>query len=139
MAAPWGGEQRSDEGTQEPLEPAQEQTEVVAGRGEHDIDAVAVVSSEVVAAHPVLGLHVADNRLDRGEAPHLASDRRDDAAHLVADPDAELLRVIAAAIGLIDVDAAGLDPGQRLRLGDDRPKVWPSRGLLCRALACSTN
>jgi hypothetical protein len=29
---------------------------------------------EVIAAHAVLGLHMADNRLDRGAALHLAAD-----------------------------------------------------------------
>ena len=54
-----------DEGTQKPLEPAQEQTEVVAGSGEHGVDAVAVAPFEVIAAHPVLGLDVTNDRLDR--------------------------------------------------------------------------
>ena len=37
METPRSGKQRTDEGTQEPLEPAQEETEVVAGGGEHRI------------------------------------------------------------------------------------------------------
>jgi len=75
---------------------------------------VAVASFEVIAAHPVLGLHVANDRLDCGAATHFATDRGGDAAHLAADPDAELLRMIVAAIAFVDVDAPGLDPGQRL-------------------------
>ena len=45
-----------------------------------------------------------------------------DPPHLAADPDAELLFVIVAAIALVDMDAAGLDAGQLLQLGDDRPQ-----------------
>jgi hypothetical protein len=45
-----------DQGAKKRFEPAQEQTEVVAGRGEHGIDAVAVAAFEVIAAHPVLAL-----------------------------------------------------------------------------------
>jgi hypothetical protein len=48
-----------DQGTQKPLEPAQEHTEVVAGSGEHGVHAVAVAAFEVIATLPVLGLDVA--------------------------------------------------------------------------------
>ena len=51
----------------------------------------------MVAAHTVLGLQVADNRLDCGAAPHLTADRLGDAADLVADPNSELLRMIEAS------------------------------------------
>src|SRR5262249_29139942 len=103
---PGGCEQRTDEGTQKPLEPAQEQTEVVAGSGEHGVDAVAVAPFEVIAAHPVLGLDVPNDRLDGGAAAHLAADRGGDAAHpgsgpgqaLAADPDPERLGVLVAAV-----------------------------------------
>jgi hypothetical protein len=47
--------------------------------------------------------------------------------------------VVVAAIAFVDVDAAGLDPGQRFQLRDHRSKVWPSKGLPCSPLACSTN
>ena len=69
-------------GVQKPLEPAQEQTEVIAGSGEHGIDAVAVAVLEIIAPHPVLGLDMAYDRLDRGAAAHLAADRGGDAAYL---------------------------------------------------------
>src|SRR5215470_6978114 len=39
-----------------------------------------------------------------------------------ADPDAELLGVVVATIAFVDVDAAGLDPGQRFQLGDHWPQ-----------------
>src|SRR5215471_21243377 len=119
-----------DEGTQKPLEPAQEQAEVVAGSGEYGVDAVAVAAFEIIAPHPMLGLDVPNDRLDRRAAAHLAADRSGDAAHpgsgpgraLAADPDAELLCVIVAAVAFVDVNAAGLDPGQRFQLGDHRPQ-----------------
>jgi hypothetical protein len=108
------------QGAQKLLEPAQEEAEVVTGGGEHRVDAVAVTAFEVISAHPVLGLDMPNDRLDGGAAAHLAADRGGDAAHLAADPDAELLLVVVTAIALIDMDAAGLDPGQRFQLGDDR-------------------
>ena len=52
---PRGCEQRMGEGTQKPLEPTQEQTEVLAGGGEPGIDTVAAASFEIIAAHPVHG------------------------------------------------------------------------------------
>jgi hypothetical protein len=90
---------------------------------------------------------MADNRLDRGAAFRLASDRFGDAAQLAADPDAELLFVIVAAV------APGLRRGRRLSTWMRRvstpvscsssamtgPIVCPSNGLPCSALACSTN
>src|SRR5260221_3328343 len=57
---------------------------------------------------------MADDRLDGGSALHLAADRLGDAADLAADPDPELVRMVMAAIALVDVDAAGLRPGQVL-------------------------
>ena len=54
----------------------------LSGGGEHGIDEVAAAPFEVVAAHPVLGLDVPNDRLDRGAAMHLAADRSGDAACL---------------------------------------------------------
>src|SRR4029077_18149609 len=70
-----------------------------------------------------------------------------DELNLAADPDAELLFVIVAAITL------GLRRGRLLSTWMRRaaapvccassvmtgPSVWPSNGLPCKALACSTN
>ena len=39
---------------------AQEQTEVVAGRGHHGINAVAFASFEVIAAHPIMPARVGE-------------------------------------------------------------------------------
>jgi hypothetical protein len=47
---------------QELGQPAQEQTEVVAGSGEHGVDAIAFGALEIIAAHAVLGLEMADDR-----------------------------------------------------------------------------
>src|SRR5215469_3970106 len=126
--------QRPDQGAQKPLEPAQEQPEVVAGRGEHGVDVVAVAAFEVIAPHPVLGLDVPNDRLDYGAAAHLAADRGGDAADLAADPDAELLCVVVAAIALVDVNAEGVPTdyaihGVRGMIGRSRmPMAWQPPG-----------
>src|SRR5437773_8648437 len=67
---------------------------------------------------------MADDWFDGGSPPHLAANGFGDALNLAADPDAELLFVIVAAITLVDMDAAGLNAGLLLP---------------CKALACSTN
>lgn len=134
MEPPRSGEQRADEGAQKPLEPAQEQTEVVAGSGEHGVDPIAVAAFEVIAAHPVLGLDMSNDRFDGGAAAHLAADRGGDAAHLAADPDTELLGVVMAAIAFVDMDAAGLNPGQRFQLGDNRSQGVAIKGVAVQRL-----
>lgn len=65
------------QGTQKFCEPSQEQAEVVAGGGEHGVDAVAVAALEMVAAHPVAVLEMADHGLDGSATPHLAADGED--------------------------------------------------------------
>jgi len=75
----------------------------------------------MIAAHPVLGLQMADDWLDRGAAFHLAADPSGDAAHLAGDPDAEFVLMVVAAIALVDRDTAGLDPGQLNEFGKPRP------------------
>jgi hypothetical protein len=134
----WDGEQHPHQGAQKPLEPTQEQIEVVALGGEHGIDAVAVAAFEIIAAHPVLGLDVPNDRLDSDAATHLAADRGGDAAHLAADPDAEFLGMVMTAIAFVDVDAAGLDPVSASSSAMTGPRVWTSKGLPCNALAYST-
>jgi hypothetical protein len=76
----------------------------------------------------MLGLHVPNDGLDRSAATHLAADRGGDAAHLAADSDAEFLGVVVAAVTFVDVDAAGLDPGQRFELGDHRSQGVAIKG-----------
>src|SRR5690242_17288147 len=82
---------------------------------------------------------MADDRLDRGAAFHLAADRFGDAAYLAADPHAELLFVIVAAIPLIDMDRRVSIPVSCSNSVITGPSVWPSNGLPCSALLCSTN
>jgi hypothetical protein len=107
-----------DQGTQKRGEPAQEQGEVEAGGGEDGVDAVALAALELIAVHAVLGLDVADNGLDSGAALHLAADGGGDAPHLATDPDLELVGMVVPAIALIDMDAARLDAGELLHIGD---------------------
>ena len=60
--------ERHDAGTQKLCQPAEQQAEVVAGSGEDGVDAVALGPLEIVAAHAVLGLEMADDRLDSSAA-----------------------------------------------------------------------
>jgi len=77
---------------------------------------------------------VADDGLDRGSPPHLAADGGGDAAHLAADPDAELVWVVVAAIALVDVDAPGLDAGHRLHVFDHRSERMAVEGVAVQRL-----
>ena len=77
--------------------------------------------------------------MDCGTVLRFARDRVGDVAHLPDDPHAKLLWVIGPAIALVDMDAAGLDPSQLFRLGDN----WPEGVIVDRfrwgALAWITN
>ena len=55
-------------------EPVAEQADVVAGGGEHGVDAVADAALEMVAPHSVVILEMADHRLDGGATLHLTAD-----------------------------------------------------------------
>jgi hypothetical protein len=70
----------------------------------------------------VLGLEMADDRLDGGSALHLAADGGSDAADLARDPDPEPVRVIVTTVALIDMNAAALDARKRLEPGEDGPE-----------------
>jgi hypothetical protein len=50
---------------QTPCQPAQQQTEVVAGGGEDGVGAVAVAALQIVAIQTVLGLEMADDPRQR--------------------------------------------------------------------------
>ncbi len=108
--------------------------EVVAGGGEDGVAAVAVATLEVIAAHAVLGLEVADHRLDGGAAFHLAFDDGGDPAGLTGDPDPELLRVIVTAVALVDVDAAGFHAGHLLQILDHRSEGVAVEGIAVQRL-----
>ena len=47
------------------LEPTQEQAEVVVGSGADSIATVTIESFEVIASHPMLGLHVPNDGRNR--------------------------------------------------------------------------
>ena len=47
---------------QQELQPADETPEVVASSGEDGIDGVALAAPEIVSAHSMIGLEVADHR-----------------------------------------------------------------------------
>ena len=74
---------------QEPQPPDQE-AKVVADGGEHGVAGVAAVS-EMIAARAVLGLEMADDRLDGGPPLELAFDLGHDAALLTCGKDRELI------------------------------------------------
>ena len=126
-----------DQGTKKRLQPSQEQVEVIPGGGEDGICAVAFVALEVVAVHAVLGLDVADHRLDRGAALHLPADGLGDPARLAGDPDPEFVRIGVPAIALVHVDAAHLDAGQFLHIGDGRAKSVAVIGIAVQRLRAS--
>jgi hypothetical protein len=65
--------------------------------GEHGIDAVAIAAREIVAAHAVILLEVADDGFDGGASAHLAADGLGDTPDLAADPDLEPVRIVVAA------------------------------------------
>lgn len=68
------GEKGPDQGAQQGLELSQEQVEVVAGGGQDGVGAVDVRALDAVSVHAVLGLHVADHRLDSNTALPLPAD-----------------------------------------------------------------
>ena len=92
--------------------------EVESGGGEDGIDPIAVLSLEIIAAHAVLGLEMADNGLDRRPSLHLALDGGGGTSDLAGDPDPELVRVVVALVALIQMDALGRDAGQLGEVGD---------------------
>jgi hypothetical protein len=49
----------------------------------------------MVAAHAVVALKMADDRLDGGPAAHLAADRLGDPSHLAGDADPATVRIVA--------------------------------------------
>jgi len=59
---------------QQELQPAEETPEVVAGGGKDGIGGVALTVPEIIAAHPVFGFEMADDRLDGRAAAQTAFD-----------------------------------------------------------------
>lgn len=90
------------------LQPPEQEGEVVAGGGQDGVEGGALLAGEVVAAHSVFALDVADDGLDRRPPPHLALDGWGDAALLAGGEDPELvaLRCVVAAIAGVGEDAS---------------------------------
>ncbi len=127
-------EEGSDDDTQELCEPSQQQAEVVAGRGENGVDAVAEASLEIISVHAVLGLDVADDGLDSRATLHLATDGSGDAADLTRDPDPEAMRVVVTAIPFVDVDTASLHAGELLHVGNHGTERVTIEGIAMQGL-----
>lgn len=61
---------------QQEAEPPNEAAEVVADGGEDGVGGVTVAVPEIVPAHAMLGLEMADDRLDGGASAQLALELR---------------------------------------------------------------
>src|SRR6266545_6799284 len=122
------------QGARELLEPAQEQAEVVAGGCEHGIDAVAVATLEVIAAHPVIILDVPDDGFDGSTTAHLAANGLGDAPDLAADPDLEAVRIVVTAISLVAVDALDRNACELFEIGYDGTKRMAVVGVAVQRL-----
>ena len=99
-----------------------EAAEVVSGGGEHGIDGVAAGMGEIVAAHAVVFLEVADHGLDGGPSFELALDLRGEAALLAGGVDLEPVigrRVVAAIAGIGDAAIEHV-ADERFHLRNDR-------------------
>ena len=88
-------------------EPTDEASEVVAGGCEDGVGGVAAPEPEIVAAHAVLGLEMADDGLHGGPAAQFALDLRRHPSLLTGEKDPELVigRRIVAAIARVGEDA----------------------------------
>ena len=112
--------------------------------GAAGVGAVTLAAVEVIAVDAVRGFQMADDRLDRGAALHLAADRSGHPPHLTGDPDAECVGVMGAAIARSTGMRRVSTPVGCSNSAPTGPQVWgpqvrPSNGLPCSALACSTN
>ncbi|OBQ84890.1 hypothetical protein A9K71_21275 [Mesorhizobium sp. WSM3873] len=118
---------QGDQERQKILQPPEQEGEVVAGGGQDGVEGVALLAGEVVAAHSVFALDVADDGLDRRPPPHLALDGWGDAALLAGGEDPELvaLRCVVAAIAGVGMRPISL-PLVFSTSGMTLPSVWPS-------------
>ena len=96
---------------------------------------------EIVAAHAVLGLDVADDRLDGGAAAQFALDGVGDAALLARDIDLEphVGRRVVAAIAAVGDDAVEVRADLRLDLGDDGRERMAVIGIARQRLQWAMN
>jgi hypothetical protein len=91
-----GGVEGGQDCGQQESQPFEQASEVVSGGGEDGVGGVAVGSGEVISAHAVLGLGVADDRFDRRSAAEFTFDGVGDAASLAWDIDLE--RVVGRGV-----------------------------------------
>ena len=96
--------------------------------GTDGVDAVAVLPLEVVAVHPVLGLEVTDDRLDRAPSFHLAFDDGGGSFDLAGDKDAKPVQVVVAAIASTWMRRTSRPVFFSMSLTAGL-SVWPSKGL----------
>ena len=108
-------------------QPCEEAAKAVAGGGEHGVDGVAAGMGEVIAAHVVVLLEVADDGLDGGPPFEFALDLRREAALLAAG---EWWCVVAAIAGISDAAIEDV-ADERLHLRNDRAERVPVIGKCC--------
>lgn len=118
---------------QQEAEPTDEAAEVVAGGGEDGVGGVSLPEPEIVAAHAVLGLEMADDGFDGGPAAQFALDLGRHPSLLAGDEDPELVigRRVVAAVSLVGEDARDGVADHRFRPGSRWPARDRHRG--CRA------
>lgn len=75
---------------QQQAEPADEAAEVVASGSEDGVGSVALAEPEIIAAHAVLGLEMADDGFDGGPAAQFALDVGRHPSLLAGDEDPDL-------------------------------------------------
>src|SRR5262249_257316 len=122
-------QQLIDEETREPVAPEHKGRGYEVANGQYlivedaELEAIEIESNhtieidrfcEIVAAHAVILLEVADDGFDGGAPAHLAADGLGDTPDLAADPDLEPVRTIA----LVAVDAADRDTCKLFEIGD---------------------
>jgi hypothetical protein len=78
-----------------------------------------MAAGEIVAAHAVILLEMADDGFDGGAPAHLAADGLGDTPDLAADLDLEPVWIVVAAIALVAVDTADRDTCKLFEIGDD--------------------
>ena len=109
-------------------EPPQQAAEVVSGGGEDGVDGIAGAVGEEVPVHAVVGLAMADDRLDAGAAFELPSDGGGDASLLARGVDPELVfcRGVVAPVSGIGEDAGQAAPVSASMPGRTVLSVCPS-------------
>ena len=104
---------------QEP-QPSDQAAEVVADCGEDGIGGVAASEPEIIAAHAVFGLEMADDGFDGGPAAQFALDLWGHPSLLPREKDPELVigRRVVAAISLVGENARDSVADERLHVGN---------------------